>query len=147
MRLGFFSGMCSCNTKTWNWIVFLNIKFILFETVGILKPDIQRCSPSSPLLLDVFTITAVQVSPKRWLREKRRKSRQIIPWTHCQNGTIYSDQENIFLFTKKLHASEIRQTDDTLRRGHIVLNCRRVIWIITTGQQYKWQCTSPWRWL
>jgi hypothetical protein len=49
---------------------------------------------------------------------------------------------------KNLQTYEIGQTCDSLRRRHFLLICRQVIWIITSNiWQYRWCCTSPWRWL
>ena len=38
--------------------------------------------------------------------------------------------------------------NDDLRRRHFLLNCRQVICTaISSVQQYRWRCTSPWRYL
>ena len=42
----------------------------------------------------------------------------------------------------------IWQINDDLRRRHFLLNCEQVICIaISIVQQYRWRCTSPWRYL
>ena len=40
------------------------------------------------------------------------------------------------------------QTNDNLRKIHVLLNCTRVVWIINCNvQQYRWRCAGPWSWL
>ena len=53
-------------------------------------------------------------------------------------------RRKMFIRMKKLQ--EIR--NDNLRTRHLLLKCRRVIWIINSSvEQYTWRCKSPWRWL
>jgi hypothetical protein len=55
------SGMCSCNTKTeLNCLSEYKI-YLVRNGQNFIKPDTQRGSPISPLLLHVVTITPVQV--------------------------------------------------------------------------------------
>ena len=63
-------------------------------------------------------------------------------------GWMVSDypvrRRKMFIRMKKLQ--EIR--NDDLRTRHLLVKCRRVIWIINSSvEQYTWRCKSPWRWL
>jgi hypothetical protein len=55
------------------------------------------------------------------------------------------DQEKIYF-----HVRTIKKKKWQVKEA-LALNCRRLIWIIIiiiiNVQQYRWRCTSPWRWL
>lgn len=59
----------------------------------------------------------------------------------------FTNKRGIFLFTKYTTNVE-SQTNGNSRWEPFFENCCRVIWtIVSNVQQFRWRCTSPWRWL
>jgi len=49
---------------------------------------------------------------------------------------------------KILKNQAVLQKNESLRRGHFLLNRKRAIWTIISGvRQYRWRYTGPWIWL
>ena len=60
----------------------------------------------------------------------------------------FDREEDLFILRKIYRKCEIWQINGNLRRRHFLLNCRQVICIaISSVQQYRWRCMSPWRYL
>jgi hypothetical protein len=89
-----------------------------------------------------------------WFRDRRHKSRQIIPTNVTlklkewfQRGAIFWPRQTIYWYLWKIYKIVKWQTNGSWR-SHYALHCRPVKWItISTVQQYRWRCTSAWRWL
>ena len=54
----------------------------------------------------------------------------------CKNVKIWWPCRYVFILMQNMKI----EGNDGVRRRHLALNCRPVIWI-------RWQCASPWRWL